>query len=83
NRLGIDAHDVRIRASVQDDFGMTLNRMDRRLSARIDHLRAGAREVVQFSWQGSCDAEPYHLMLVVEDACGTMMDTVAGTFEVA
>lgn len=83
NRLDHDAHDVRITATVQDDFGMTLNRTDRRLSARVDHLHAGSTETVHFSWQGSRYAEPYHLMLVIEDAKGTMLDTVAGTFKVA
>ena len=83
NRLGYDAHDLRISATIQDDFGMTLNRTDRRLNAHIDHLHAGSAETVHFSWQGSRFAEPYHLMLVVEDACGNMMDTVAGTFQMA
>lgn len=80
NRMTDTAKDLRISAVIQDDSGIILSHSKTNLAARIDHLRAGTSETVTLFWQGSRDREPYHLLLIIEDAQGNMVDTLSGEF---
>ena len=72
--------ELRVYAVVLDTMGILLTRGHAEAMTGLGALAPGQTQAGCITWQQTCPTQSYHLLLILEDEAGTMIDVVSGDY---